>query len=224
MAELPPLKGVSFGSKVVVQTSIVNTPILSALSLTSNEFMQNSPQGTAIGNVLGLTGGSMLFLTNSNSGTVQLISGIIQVGQMAPPAPGAFNIQLMEVLEGAANSPNLTTISIIEVSALPTINTLPSIPGTPMVGMPITAIDATWNNVVTGTSYQWQTNGVNSTGAGATTLTYTPVSGDVGLTLTITVIATNSMGPSIPATSAPSAPVVASGTFNSTPYVILLAA
>jgi hypothetical protein len=95
------------------------------------------------------------------------------------------------------------------IPPVPTIKTPASIPGTPQVGNPATAIDATWNNVVVSTTYQWKSAGVNGTGTGATTLTYTPVIGDLGNTLTITVIASNTGGSSAPSTSAASAAVIA---------------
>jgi hypothetical protein len=102
------------------------------------------------------------------------------------------------------------TASIIDL--IPTINTPPSIQGTPQAGTPITLTDATWNNSVTSRAYQWKVGGTNATGQGAQQQTYTPVPGDVGSTLTVTVTATNSGGTSVPSTSAPSATVVAAGT------------
>jgi hypothetical protein len=205
---LPPTRGLSFGGKVAVQTPILNAPILSQLSLSANQAVIGNVQGTVIGTVLGLTSGSTLLLINSASGAVQLVSGVLQVGPTPPTSIGSFNIQLMEVLDGAVNSPNITTISGAVIDIRPTINTAPSIPSTPMVGSPIMAIDAIWNNTVISLSYQWQSAGINAIGAGATTLTYTPVIGDLGNTLTITVTAANSGGAGIPSTSAPSATVM----------------
>ena len=95
------------------------------------------------------------------------------------------------------------------IAIIPAINTPATIPGTPQVGTPSTAMDATWFNGVTSETWQWKSAGVNATGAGATTLTYTPVSGDLGNTLTITVTATNSGGTSVPSTSSNSAAVIA---------------
>jgi hypothetical protein len=114
---------------------------------------------------------------------------------------------------GSGTATSAPTSAVIDIA--PTINTAASIPGTPQVGTPITAIDAIWNYTVTSRAYQWKVAGVNGTGAGATTLTYTPAAGDLGSTLTITVTATNSGGTSAPSTSAASAAVIAaSGTVN----------
>ncbi|MDQ6867126.1 MAG: hypothetical protein M3178_01420 [Pseudomonadota bacterium] len=109
----------------------------------------------------------------------------------------------------SAPATSAATSAIIDI--IPTINTAASIPGTPQVGSPITATDAVWNHSVTSVAYQWKAAGINGTGTGATTLTYTPAAGDFGKTLTITVTATNSGGTSAPSTSAASAVVIAAG-------------
>jgi hypothetical protein len=313
---LPPVRGLSFGQKVVVAPIInTNLSLLSPLTLDTNSFVVGSPQGTVIGTVQGTTPGSMLLLTNSDSGAVQLVSGVIQVGPNPASSVSAFTIELTEILAGAppnattmligaisspvpliitlpvisgspqvgqtlaastgtwANSPlsfayqwndtgtpiagaisssysilsadisDLITVSVTAfngvgasipatsaatsaiIDIIPTIRVPPSIPGTPNVGFPITAIDAIWNNSVTSLVYQWKSAGVNATGAGANTLSYTPVTGDLGNTLTITVTATNSGGTGTPSTSAASAVVGNAGTAaNSTTYIILMAA
>ena len=206
----PPIFSVSFGGKVAVQTAVVNAPTLSPLFLTTNTFLLGSTPGTTIGFVQGLTAGSMLFLTNSFAAAVDLIApNVIQVGESVQSVVGTFNIQFVEILDGATNSPNISTVAINVITASPVIDTIAEIPMVPQIGDPITAIDATWFNGVISSSYQWQAAGINATGTGAATLTYTPVSGDLGDTLTITVIATNSNGPSAPSTSAPSAAVIA---------------
>lgn len=104
---------------------------------------------------------------------------------------------------------SVPTAPVIDI--IPTINTIALISGTPAVGTAITATDAIWNNSVTGRAYQWQVAGVNGTGTGAATLTYTPAAGDLGQTLTITVTATNTGGTSLPSTSAASAATGAAG-------------
>jgi hypothetical protein len=203
----PPVRGLSFGNKVAVHTPIFMP--LSPLTLSANQFMTGDPQGTVIGIIQGISSGSTLLLTDSNFGAVQLADGVIQVGPAPPAGQGVFDIELMEMLSGSPNSPHTTHLKINEVQALPHINTPPSIPTIPVVGSPITAIDATWINTVTSLTYQWQAGGINATGLGATSLTYRPGSGDLGLTLTITVTAANSAGQSQPSISAPSSPVIA---------------
>jgi len=82
---------------------------LNTLILSANSFAQGAAQGTAIGTVQGTPAGSTLSLSNSDSGAVQLVSGVIQVGA-TPTSPSAFNIQITEALSGATNSPNATTL------------------------------------------------------------------------------------------------------------------
>lgn len=89
----------------------------------------------------------------------------------------------------------------------PTNSVAPTITGTPKVGTALTALKGTWSGNPTPTyAYQWKAGGVNI--AGATGTTYTPVSGDVGKTITVTVTATNSQG-NASATSAATAAVAA---------------
>ena len=141
-------------------------------------------------------------------------SGPLVLGTAPTYAPVAGDAGLaLEASVVASNSagPSLPALSaasgnVIAASA-PVINTPASIPGIPSAGHPITAIDAIWNNGVTSTVYRWQSGGVNATGVGANTLTYTPVIADIGNTLTITVTASNGSGTSLPSTSAPSAVV-----------------
>jgi hypothetical protein len=303
----PPVRGLAFGKKVVVLTPVVSSTqipqvfSLSSLSLTTNQFPVGATVGTIIGTIEGVTGGSILLLTNSNAGAVQLSEGVLQVGVTPPGSIGTFNVQITEVLSSAVNSPYTTTLTISETSLLvpinltvpiisgtvqvgqtlivtnvgtwtnnatayayqwndggvpisgatassyvlmsgdvgdlitcsvtafngvgrsvpapsaalgpiidliPTIATPPAIPGVPQIGSPVTAIDATWNNSVTSSAYQWKVGGVNAAGAGATTLTYTPVVGDLGQTLSLTVTPTNTGGTGAPSTSAASGAVI----------------
>jgi hypothetical protein len=79
----------------------------------------------------------------------------------------------------------------------------------PVVGSTLTATTGTWAHNPTSYSYQW-TDSATGVISGATANTYVPVSANVGHTLTVSVIATNSGGPSIPATSAPTGTVTGS--------------
>jgi hypothetical protein len=85
--------------------------------------------------------------------------------------------------------------------AKPVNTALPTISGTVQVGQTLSAFEGTWTNSPASYAYQWADSG---TGAirGATASTYVPVEGDVGGTLTVTVMASNSSGAGIPAVSA----------------------
>jgi hypothetical protein len=119
----------------------------------------------------------------------------------------ALTVSVVAVNSLGTGIPSTSAATGQVVDTLPTINIPAAIVGVPHVGTPITATDATWNNSVNSRAYQWQSAGVNASGPGAITLTYTPVIGDVGNTLTIIVTATNSAG-SASSTSASSAAVL----------------
>jgi hypothetical protein len=112
----------------------------------------------------------------------------------------------MNAIGSSAAATSLGTAAVIDIA--PAITTAPALSGTPQVGVPFTATAGVWTHNPTFIARQWKSAGVNATGAGATTLTYTPVAGDVGNTLTITETATNSGG-SASSTSSASASVIA---------------
>ena len=94
-------------------------------------------------------------------------------------------------------------------SAVPVNTKLPTITGTPQQGKELTEHNGEWTNNPTGYTYLWQqcdSSGANCTTiSGATTQSYIPVAGDVGHTIRVQETASNSAGPSAPATSEPTA-------------------
>jgi hypothetical protein len=140
-----------------------------------------------------------------------LIYGANAISYVPVPADvgNTLTIAVVAINGTSASAPAMSVPTAFVIDIIPTINTIALISGTPVVGSPVTAIDAVWNNSVTGRAYQWQVAGINGTGNGAATLTYTPTAGDLGQTLTITVTATNTGGMSLPSTSAVSAAVAA---------------
>jgi hypothetical protein len=76
------------------------------------------------------------------------------------------------------------------------------------VGVAITSTNGTWTGSPTSYTYKWQVSDDGSTGwadiSGATSATYTPVSGDEDKYVRLQVTATNSNGSSLPAYSAAS--------------------
>jgi hypothetical protein len=73
----------------------------------------------------------------------------------------------------------------------------------------LTAAPGTWTHNPTSFTYQWNRTGTAI--GGATASTYGPVAADIGNTLTVSVVATNSGGSSVPSTSAASAAVIPAG-------------
>ncbi len=98
-------------------------------------------------------------------------------------------------------------VTLNNVSAqLPPSNTAPpTITGTPQVGLTLTGANGSWTNAPTSFSYQWYRAGAPI--SGATALTYSPQTADVGSTLTLGEIAANAAGSSAQAMSAATAPV-----------------
>lgn len=91
-------------------------------------------------------------------------------------------------------------------AAAPSNISLPAIGGTPQVGVALTAHNGAWADEPTTFAYQWKKAGVAI--VGATAKTYTPVVGDVGAALSVSVTGVNSAGQAT-ATSAATIDVVA---------------
>lgn len=100
----------------------------------------------------------------------------------------------------------VTGAVVPSAAAAPSNAVLPSISGTPQVGVELTAYNGIWDDEPTTFAYQWKADGVAINGA--TSKTYTPVVGDIGNTLTVTVTGTNNAG-SASATSAGAIDVIA---------------
>jgi thermitase len=102
------------------------------------------------------------------------------------------------------------------------VNTgLPAIAGTPQAGQTLTASSGSWTESPTGYEYQWQRCAASGAGCtaipGAGSRTYVAGSGDIGSTLRVSVMASNSGGSSAPAISAQTAAVqTAALTFGKT--------
>ena len=93
---------------------------------------------------------------------------------------------------------------------VPSNSVSPVISGTPQVGSTLTASNGTWTNSPTGYTYQWEYYDTTTNISGATSSSYTPVTGDISHTLAVLVTATNGSGSSSPAASSPTASVTGS--------------
>ena len=110
---------------------------------------------------------------------------------------------------GGSSAPAFTAPSAVVIDIIPTNSAVPTISGTAQVGQTLTATTGTWTHNPTSFTYQWKRAGTSI--SGATASTYVPVTGDVGNTLTVSVVATNSGGSSSPGTSAATSAVGAAG-------------
>ncbi len=104
-------------------------------------------------------------------------------------------------------------------TTVPVETGLPAITGTVQVGGTLTVSNGTWSGSPTSYTYQWLSSAIASTNyvlpggpiSGATSNTYSPVTGDVGNLLSCTVIPLNSVGYGHAATSLPTVAVAAAG-------------
>jgi hypothetical protein len=78
------------------------------------------------------------------------------------------------------------------INVVPVNSVAPTITGTGLVGAEHTAVNGTWSGAANVYTYQWKMAGAPI--GGATDQTYTPLVGDVGSNLTVTVTATNDEG------------------------------
>ena len=148
------------------------------------------------GIVVGLAGStgpcdSSEYYTNTNGDLSPYPVGTTTVAA----APGSDQALGTLVYKGTVDTPSVTN------------TTAPSIPAeAPVVGTPVTADPGTWDPADVTLSYQWRVNG----GAipGATSQSYTPPAGAVGLRLSVTVTASKDGYTSAYATSNQTAPVV----------------
>ena len=113
-----------------------------------------------------------------------------------------------------ANKTTVVTITAAGVAAAPKDLEPPVVSGTAQVGQVLSSTTGTWTGA---TSYAYLWAGNTAQIAGATGARYTPVSSDVGHTLTSTVTATGSSGATASATSAPTVPIVAASPGSAPP-------
>lgn len=104
--------------------------------------------------------------------------------------------------------------AVLEIASeelqVPVNVTPPTITGTAQESETLTATNGAWTNTPTSYTYQWQID--DGSGwidiVGATSTTYSVITGDIGSTIRVLVTAVNSDGSSTPAPSAPTATVI----------------
>lgn len=158
---------------------------------------------------------SQTFPTTRNWSTWSTVS----LNASLPAGPHTLTV-LFDSTHGSSRYINLDNLTITQAApppppppppppAAPTENGPPTIAGTPQVGATLTATPGTWSGSPdTFTySYQWNRCTPDCAPTPDTTASYQLTSDDLGATLTVTVVATNTTGPSAPATSAPTATI-----------------
>src|ERR1700736_5024056 len=119
----------------------------------------------------------------------------------------ALAISVTAANGSGSSTPATSAATSAVIDIIPTNSSVPTISGTAQVGQTLTATTGTWTHNPTSFTYQWKRAGTAI--GGATASTYVPVTGDLGNTLTVSVVATNSGGSSSPATSAATSAVAA---------------
>ena len=141
-------------------------------------------------------------------------NGLIPGATQLTYVPTSADVGLiLEIFVVATNSGGTSAVAMSALTAavtdiIPANSAVPTISGTAQVGQTLTATTGTWTHNPTSFTYQW--NRAVTPGA-ATAATYVPVAGDIGNTLTVSVVATNSGGSSAPSTSAATGAVAAAG-------------
>lgn len=122
----------------------------------------------------------------------------------------------IEVLETATtasdgNATASSTPTAVVIPLAPANTTPPGMPsGTAQQGQTLTASTGSWSNSPTSYSYQWKScAGTTCTNVGSDSTTYVVAATDVGNTIEVEVTATNAGGSGTPATSPPTATVIA---------------
>jgi len=148
-------------------------------------------------------GQNCVLMTSPVSGAVNPVTFD---GRTYSTPPGtAINVPSFDV--GILQANGWTSVT----SGLPVNTAAPSISGAPQAGQTLTASTGTWTNSPTQFSYAW-TYAVSGSVAGvASGNTYVSVGADAGQQIVVTVTATNSIGSSAPASSAPTAAVTSGG-------------
>jgi hypothetical protein len=108
---------------------------------------------------------------------------------------------------GGASAVAASALTGAVLPAIPVNTALPTIGGTAQIGQTLSASTGGWTNSSTSFAYQWSDSATGPIG-GATASAYVPTSANLGHTLTVSVVATNAVGPSTPATSAATSVVI----------------
>lgn len=125
-------------------------------------------------------------------GTVDVAGATNKTYVLIQPDAG-LNIRVVVTATNDKGSATANSAPTTAITQIPSNTAFPAITGTPQVGKTLTVGNGTWTAFPAPTyTRQWKADGVNISGATATT--YIPVVGDIGKVLTVTVTATNSAG------------------------------
>ncbi len=208
-------------------------PTLSTVSTqTINEDAATSALAVTVGDAETAVGS--LTLTAAAADTTLLPAGGISIGgsdanrtvTLTPAAHrNGSTLITLTVNDGSTTTSSTFTLSVTPVNDPPVNTVAPNLGGAPASGVALTANSGTWNDSIDGGTtisyaYAWS-RASTSGGAGATavaaTQAYTPVSGDVGAYLRVTVTATDAGTPGTASASASSAWLLVTAMADTTP-------
>lgn len=206
--------------------SAVPVTIVVSGALVLPAFTVDSPPAAVIGTAYGPGGAGYQFTATGvptpttytvSSGSLppglNLSSGGLLTG--TPTTTGTYNfVASTTTTAGIGFTPTLTINVTSTVLNVPVNTVVPYLSGVLQVGMPLQFYPGNWTNPVSGTpTYQFQVVRGSTTivQAFSSTSTYTPVTADVGNTLTVYCEATNTVGTSAPVAAAITPAIAAAG-------------
>jgi hypothetical protein len=192
------------------QTTTVN-PTFSSLVLTAPQptITGNAVFGQTLTAVPGTWGPAPVTLTYQwNSGTTPITGA---TSKTYVPTSGDVGHQLSVTVTGTKSgypSSSITSDLTSSVIGATLTTATPTVTGNATVGAPLTANAGTWGPSPVTLTYQWNSSAGGAI-SGATSATYTPVTGDLGNTLTVTVTGKKAGYTDASLTSAPTSAVAA---------------
>ena len=122
------------------------------------------------------------------------ISGATASSYVVVTADAGTSIRCTVTAINATASASATSnaLAIAALPSAPSNTVAPVVSGTATVGSTLSCSQGTWTNSPTGYAYQWQRNGVDT--SGATSATYVTVTADGGTSVSCRVAATNAGG------------------------------
>ncbi|PWT71908.1 MAG: hypothetical protein C5B60_10265 [Chloroflexi bacterium] len=203
-----------------------------ATSAATSPVIDIIPTNTAVPTISGtaqvgqlLTASTGAWTHNPTSYTYQWAGNGTNIGGATSstytPVSGDLNhtitVSVVAINSGGSSSAATSPATAAVLPAVPVNTVAPTISGVVQVGQTLTATSGTWTNSPTSYAYQWNTNGMPVGGATATT--YVPITMDIGKTVSVTVIASNSGGAGAGATSLPTSGVAPSAGSGLPSYV-----
>jgi hypothetical protein len=192
------------------QTAVIGAaPANTAPPVVSGTAAVGATLSTSIGTWTGAPSSFAYAWQRCQGAGCSTIAGETAATYVVTSADGNFTLRSVVTAANDEWQTNASSAQTAVVQTTPANTTAPSITGTTTSGATLTADKGAWTGGSLSYAYQWQRNGAGSWAdiAGATGATYRLASADVGATVRVRVVATNSVD-STSATSAATAQVI----------------